>query len=148
MELNNILVVCIGNICRSPMAAALLKQQLGKKDNNNINVSSAGIAAMTGHSASDHAQALVKEYGLDISAHRAIQLVPDMLLKADLVLVMDKTQQQKTETWQPAARGRIFRLGEWDDCDIPDPYGQDEAIYRDVFNLIDQGINSWMERLN
>ena len=125
----------------------MLKQRLSNKGSNDINVLSAGIAAMTNHSASDHAQALIKECGLDISAHRAIQLVPDMLLKADLVLVMDKTQQQKVETWQPVARGRIFRLGEWDDCDIPDPYGQNKTIYRDVFKLIDQGINSWMERL-
>lgn len=129
------------------MAAALLKQRLGKMGNNSINVLSAGIAAMTNHPASDYAQALVKECDLDISAHRAIQLVPGMLLKADLVLVMDKTQQQKVETWQPAARGRIFRLGKWDNCDIPDPYGQDEAMYRDVFKLIDQGITSWVERL-
>ena len=125
----------------------MLKQQLGKKGNNNINVLSAGIAAMTNHSASDYAQALIKECGLDISAHRAVQLAPDMLLKADLVLVMDKTQQQKAEAWQPAATGRIFRLGEWDACDIPDPYGQSETIYRDVFKLIDQGVDSWMERL-
>lgn len=125
----------------------MLKQQLEIKGKNNINVSSAGIAAMAGHPASDHAQTLMKERGLDISAHRAMQLAPDMLLKADLVLVMDKTQQQKVETWQPAARGRIFRLGKWSDCDIPDPYGMNEAVYRDVFNLIDQGTVNWMERL-
>lgn len=148
MEFNNILVLCTGNICRSPMAAAVLGQEMTARGRNKANIASAGIAAAVGHGAPEHARALMAERGLDISGHRAIQLIPDSLLQMDLVLVMEKTQQQAVEKLQPAARGRVFRLGEWGDFDIPDPYRQNMDVYRNILSMIDRGLSDWMERIN
>ena len=63
-----LLVVCVGNICRSPMAAAMLKHQLGEQ--TDVTVGSAGLGALVGYPADDHAIALMQERGLDISDHR------------------------------------------------------------------------------
>ena len=83
--IRHILVVCVGNICRSPMAEALLRDAL--REQQDITVESAGLGALVDHPASEHAVTLMRERGLDISGHRARQITPDMVHAADLVLV-------------------------------------------------------------
>ena len=72
--IRHILVVCVGNICRSPMAEALLWQALGEQDG--FKVESAGLGALVGHEASEHSVALMDEEGLYITSHRARQIHP------------------------------------------------------------------------
>jgi protein-tyrosine phosphatase len=144
MEFRNVLVLCTGNICRSPMAKLLLEHSLKDKGISGINVSSAGVAAIIGHAASEHAQTLMRERGLDISRHRAVQVVPEALIQADLVLVMENEQQQAIERMQPAVKGRAFMLGEWGGFEIPDPYRQEIDVYRRVLGMIDRGVEEWI----
>src|SRR3546814_2115764 len=73
MTMNRILLVCIGNICRSPLAEALLKQHFPDKT-----VHSAGLAALVGHPADSTAQDIAHQHGLDLSAHRAQQITQAM----------------------------------------------------------------------
>ena len=69
MSITHLLVVCVGNICRSPMAEALLRDALtGPED---IIVESAGLGALVGQAADKHAVELMKERSIDITAHRA-----------------------------------------------------------------------------
>ena len=143
---NNILIVCAGNICRSPMAEALLKSTLSTRPNV-YQVSSAGIGALVGHPADNKAKQLMIEKGIDISEHRADQLNEDMIRKADIILVMESAHKQAIEAKQPSAKGKIFRLGEWGGFDIPDPYQRDHEVFESVMNLIDQGVNQWLEKL-
>ncbi|MEI6146788.1 MAG: low molecular weight phosphotyrosine protein phosphatase [Methylococcales bacterium] len=143
---NNILIVCVGNICRSPMAEALLKSTLSTRPNV-YQVSSAGIGALVGHPADNKAKQLMIEKGIDISEHRADQLNEDMIRKADIILVMESAHKQAIEAKQPSAKGKIFRLGEWGGFDIPDPYQRDHEVFESVMNLIDQGVNQWLEKL-
>jgi protein-tyrosine phosphatase len=75
--LNRILVVCIGNICRSPMAESLLAQRLSGRSPD-IWVGSAGLAALVGRPADPIAQTLMQERGLAISDHRARQITHDI----------------------------------------------------------------------
>src|SRR5438105_4741694 len=110
--LNNILLVCIGNICRSPMAAGVLADKLIKIAPA-VKVTSAGIAALVGESANNMAQQLMLHRGIDISSHRARQMTPELLLAADLILVMDLRQQQLIECKVPSVCGRVYRLGKW-----------------------------------
>jgi len=144
---NNILIVCVGNICRSPIAEALLKSALSTIKPNVYQVSSAGIGALVGHPADKTAKQLMIEKGFDISEHRADQLNEAMIRKADIILVMESAHKLAIEATQPSAKGKIFRLGEWGGFDIPDPYQRDSLVFKSVLRLIDLGVNQWLEKL-
>ena len=115
-----ILVLCEGNLCRSPMAAGLLREALGPA----FPVSSAGLAARAGRAPDPEAVRLMAARGLDISRELSRQLTPAMALEADLILVMDPGQQDWCTSLVPAARGRVYLLGHWrrPPAAIADPY--------------------------
>jgi len=138
----NILVVCIGNICRSPMAEGLFGRALP-----GITVRSAGLEAMTGYPADPLAVQLMREQGVDISGHRAQGLAHWMISEADIVVTMDLAQKHFIEQAYPTARGKVFRLCEPGNGDVPDPYRQDLAVFRHTCNLIVQGVGALAERI-
>ena len=144
--IEHILVICVGNICRSPMAEALLKNAL--RNQRDITVESAGLGAMVDWPAAEHAEALIAERGLDISGHKARQLTPELLQWADLVLVMEGGHKKAIETEDPTVRGKVFRLGEWQDRDIQDPFKKPKAEFEKILRQIDSCANDWVERLN
>jgi protein-tyrosine phosphatase len=137
--------VCIGNICRSPIAECLLRERLPTRD---IQLGSAGLASLEGYPMDATALQLLAERGIDGSAHRARQLTPAMLREADLVLGMDKSQVDVMVRWAPEATGKIFVLDRWlSERDIPDPYRQQRAAFEHVYDMITQGIDSWVRYL-
>jgi len=127
------------------MAEALLRHSL--REQEEIAVESAGLGAMVGHSASEHAGNLLAERGIDISSHRARQLTPEMVATADLILVMESRHKKSIETADAAVRGKVFRLGEWRDTEISDPYRQSRAVYEKVLADIDDGVADWAKQL-
>jgi protein-tyrosine phosphatase len=135
-EIGKLLVVCIGNICRSPMAAALFANRLPK----GCVVESAGVAALVGEAADPEAVALLRARGIDLSSHRARQLTPEMALANDLILVMDAGQQRAVERIAPTARGRVHRLGRFGEFDVPDPYRRPRAAFEQSLGLIERGL--------
>ena len=137
------LLVCVGNICRSPMAAALLSHRLKRKQLDPP-VESAGIAALLGEPVDPLALTLLMERQLDLSAHRARQLTPELVTSFELVLVMDARQQRAVEKMSPAARGRVHRLGRFGNFDIPDPYGKPRAAFEHSLALIERGIDDYV----
>ena len=146
MVFERILVVCIGNICRSPMAAALLGHNLASH-NPAVEVQSAGLAALVGYPADPLAQELLRERGIDLSDHRARQLTAAMVMDADLVLAMETAQVKMVESMLPGARGRVHRLGKAGAFDVPDPYGRSRDTFVQALGLIDQGLTDWQSRL-
>ncbi|MBX3655497.1 MAG: low molecular weight phosphotyrosine protein phosphatase [Ramlibacter sp.] len=143
--MNNILVICVGNICRSPVAEGMLKAQLPQSK-----VWSAGLGAMVGHPADATAAEVALENGVDISAHRAQQVASWMLGAADLVLVMEASHKRQLEQQFPLARGKIYRLGEWGPdgpFDIADPYQKSRASFEATHGLLAAGVASWTRRL-
>ena len=94
-----ILLVCVGNICRSPTAEYLLRDRLGDAS---LQISSAGLGALEDHPMDATAASLLIEHGIDASAHRGRQLQASMLREVDLVLVMEKA----TLPVSPASRRR------------------------------------------
>ena len=106
-----------------------------------VTVESAGIAALVGRPADPLAQEVVSERGLDISAHRARQLTPELIKAFELVLVMDAEQQRAVESMSPSARGRVHRLGRWSDFDVPDPYRRGRPAFDRAYELIERGVD-------
>jgi protein-tyrosine phosphatase len=140
--MQNILVLCIGNICRSPMAEGLLKQAMPGKT-----VRSAGLGALIGKPADPFSVHIMQEHGIDISAHRAQQITPRMVSEADLILVMDQEQKQHVEAHYMGTRGKVFRLGEFAKADIADPYREGIDSFQAAFRLIDAGVKVFAERI-
>ena len=141
--MQNILVLCIGNICRSPIAEGLLKQALPTKT-----VRSAGLSALVGHPADPLSVQLMAERGIDISGHRAQLISLQLVREADLILTMDREQKRAVESQYVEARGKVFRLGEFGNYDIADPYREGIDSFRAAYRLIDEGVNVFVQRLS
>lgn len=146
-SVNNIMVVCVGNICRSPVAEALLKDHLPGRT-----IWSAGLHAVVGHGADTTALEIARQLdSLDLSAHRARQLAGWMCSRADLVLVMEAGHQQELERLYPLVRGKVHRLGEFGSqasFDIADPYRQPRAAFEAAHVAIALGVQEWVRRIN
>jgi len=136
---STILTVCMGNICRSPMAEAALADRLGRRGVAAA-IASAGISALVGRPADPIAQQLMAERGLDISRHRARQLTPELIRSFELILVMEGDQQRAVEAILPSARGRVQRIGHWGGFDVPDPYRQGRPAFERSLDLIERGL--------
>lgn len=108
-----ILFVCLGNTCRSPMAAALGRAYLAGRGVAGVEIASAGEAAFTGDPAPREAQQALEGYGLSLADHRAQLLTEEMVAVADLVLVMSLAQRDRLRRRWPQYAGKIFALKEY-----------------------------------
>ncbi len=135
-----VLVVCTGNTCRSPMAAALLARA-AREAACPVRVVSAGVGAWEGDPASGGAVRAVRRFGEDITGHRSRPLAPGDVLAADLVLTMTRAQRAMVRLLVPEARRRVFTMegfarsgwrgedGEDAEVDVPDPLGNSDEEY-------------------
>lgn len=129
------------------MAESLLKQALTASRKSDCVVSSAGLGALVGHPPDAKACQLMMKKNIDISGYRACQLNKDMIRKADLILVMESSHKSAIEEFEPCAKGKVFRLGNWGGFDIPDPYQQNLSAFVTSFNLIERGVSEWLQKL-
>lgn len=138
-----LLVVCVGNICRSPMAQAVLRRDLGDR----WSISSAGLGALVGEPAAPEARHSLQALGLDAAEHRARQVTPEMLRDAELVFVMESAQKSALEKAHPWACGRVFRLGHWEDLEIADPYRRPQEVFDAALEAIVRCCAAWSPKL-
>jgi len=135
----NILFVCTGNSCRSPMAAGLLKKILEDKENKNIRVDSAGFLFPQG-GATKEAIAVMQNEGINLSSHKSKLAKPTLIKNSDLILVMEKTHKERILEMVPQAAEKIFVL------EIPDPIGKPLSFYEETLKEIKQKIEKTVLR--
>lgn len=142
---NNILIICVGNVCRSPVAEALLAHKL---QGQNLAISSAGIGALVGNPMDKTAHEVLQEHGLEHVSHRARQVDSEMLHRADLILAMEQSHIQHIRQIAPEVHGKTFLMGKWlDGMEIPDPYRQSRPAFEHVHGLLTQSVESWLPYL-
>lgn len=141
--MKNILVMCTGNICRSPTAEYLLRKELGP----DYNIQSAGLGALVEHPAEETAMKVAAKNGIDMSAHKAKQVTMDMLKWADLVLVMEAGQRDSLLQKYPWLEGKVFRYGESAKVDVPDPYRRPESAFVLAWNFIKKFTPDWVAKI-
>lgn len=144
---DKILVVCVGNICRSPSGEYLLKQYFPNKK-----VNSAGLATeksgLSGKPADKMANTIAQEHGFSLDAHQAQQLTSELCRDHDLILVMEKGHIDAVTHIAPEARGKTMLFGQWiGQQDIPDPYRQSREAFDHAYVLIEQAANAWVTKL-
>ncbi|MDR6407095.1 arsenate reductase/protein-tyrosine-phosphatase family protein [Paraburkholderia terricola] len=141
--ISNVLTVCHGNLCRSPVAAALLRHRT-----EGLHVHSAGLSAVVGQPAATDAVAVLSEIGIDIRGHRATQMTLRLANDADLILTMTAGQKQSLESLYPLMRGRVFSICDFDNADIEDPMGLSISAFRRCREALIVGIDHWVARLD
>jgi len=140
---NKILVVCVGNICRSPIGELLLQKHLP-----HLEVNSAGISALTGKPADPNSITVALEENIDLSQHIAQQLTAELIAEHDLILVMEKGHINAVTKLSPAARGKTMLFGQWNNQqEIPDPYRQSKEAFEFVYVMMSESALKWAEKL-
>ncbi|HKT98700.1 MAG TPA: low molecular weight protein-tyrosine-phosphatase [Paraburkholderia sp.] len=140
--IDRVLVVCEGNICRSPLACAMLAQALP-----DIGFSSAGTHALVGEGADPLVLEMARERGVQLEEHVATALTDEQVRAADLILTMTKVQREQIEHVWPYARGKVYRLSENDGVDVVDPYRRHRMAFELAFAQIEQGVAHWSDVL-
>lgn len=148
----SILVVCTANICRSPVAAALLRDRLQKRGLTDWVVRSAGTWARENVAASQYSVELMAEQGLDISGHQATMISRQLLQEADLILCMEAGHAEALRVEFPAAAEKICLMSEMvgRKYGVSDPYGRSrsayEAMVTELITITDAGLDEIIAR--
>lgn len=133
----NLLIVCTGNTCRSPMAEALMRRRIQERALNDWQVLSAGISA-DGSPAAQHAVEVMAELGLDLTRHRSRSLTPALCQAADRIAVMTQDQAVLLGMLFDVPPEKVTVLGDG----IPDPYGGSLETYRRTRDALDRALEA------
>ena len=139
-----VLFVCAGNTCRSPLAAALLRRALPAE--SGVRVESAGVVAVPGSPATRHAQEVAKSAGLDLNEHRARRLDDPLLVTSDCILTMDSYELEVIRQRVPGASSRLSLLSDFarerpTGEGIPDPFGGSLEAYEECFRRLEENVS-------
>ncbi|MBA5237956.1 protein tyrosine phosphatase [Pectobacterium aroidearum] len=141
---DSILVVCVGNICRSPTGERLLKQALPAKK-----VASAGLGALVGKPADAMATDVANKYDLSLEGHIAQQLTSALCRQYDLILVMEKEHIEAVCRIAPEVRGKTMLFGRWlEQQEIADPYRKSREAFEFVYSQLEQSAQKWVQVLS
>lgn len=157
----NILFICNGNTCRSPMAEYMLKKRLSCKfkDNKEFQISSAGIYAHPNEKATEEAKAVMAKYEIDLSSHTSRRLNSRMVEEADIILTMTVSQREEIKKkWPEKSENKVYTVKEFamligesnikeNFLDIVDPYGLSASHYEECLREIDAALKLITERI-
>lgn len=140
---SSLLILCHGNICRSPYAARRLRQDWSAAAGPAPSIDSAGFV-LPGRESPAIARRVALEHGIDLDGHLSQVVDAALVERADAVLVMTETQRRRLRDEAPGSRSvPVLLLGDFDDGQpdrrmIVDPYGQSERVFDAVFERIDR----------
>ena len=143
--MKNVLFVCTGNICRSPIAEGLFRQLVG---NRNIEVASAGVHAVRGQPPSLYAVQVCEAEGVDISDQRSQPLTADLVERATHIFAMTGAHLETIHMLFPHGADKTFLLREFEEPgatlwrDVPDPIGMGRDVYEDCARTIKNALPS------
>ena len=144
--MKNVLFVCTGNICRSPIAEGLFRQLIGNRDD--IEVSSAGVHAVRGQPPSLYAVQVCENEGVDISGLRSQPLSADLVERASHIFAMTGAHLETIHLLFPHGAEKTFLLREFEQPgattwrDVPDPIGLGREVYQDCARTIKNALPS------
>ena len=149
----NILFLCTGNLCRSPMAEALLKKFASRDGRRDLHARSAGTHAFAGSKSPAEAQQVASSVGLDLISHVAQPLALDLVEWADQIAVMSPEHADFIEMNYPEAIDKVvelvkYRPGGRAGDTIKDPYGMKLFHYRQYFGELMEALQGYYAQLN
>jgi protein-tyrosine-phosphatase len=150
-----LLFVCTGNTCRSPIAAALAREEVERRGWRDMEISSAGVAAVAGGPASEGTQNVGVRHGLELVGHRSRPLTPYAVEEADLILTMSVAHLDAVRSLGGGDRASLItafaegREGdpEWRGGGVPDPFGGDDAAYETTYRALKTLVRQVLDRL-
>ncbi|TDU80955.1 protein-tyrosine phosphatase [Prosthecobacter fusiformis] len=140
--MKNVLFVCTGNTCRSPLAEVVFRDLV--KAHPDYQVSSAGVGAYSGQPASRYSVTLAKERGLDLTKHKSRAVTVDLVESATHIFAMSRNHVAAILSDYPEADDKIYLISEFaaDDSlrgrDLSDPFGGDLSEYRETLEHLEK----------
>ncbi len=150
VRMSEILVICSGNICRSPLAERMLRASLDATDGGrSIATSSAGTLGIEGKPADPHSVTAAEEIGIPLDDHRSRGLTLDRVREADVLLVMEDYHADFARMLDASCADKIVRL--WEHArlpqrlhEIPDPVGESIEAFRECRDLLARCLGHWL----
>lgn len=142
--------ICTGNICRSAMAHKLMEKKLQDRKRTDIQVYSCGTFAEDGDTADAEAKEVMKEYGVDMKSHQAVNMYHSPIQEMDLILCATTTHKQFVLRQYPELEQKVYTLKEYvgeQDKDISDPWGYDIATFRFCAAKIEECLEKLLEKI-
>jgi len=150
----NVLFVCTGNTCRSPMAQAMMEKKISEKFGQLSNdgmcpvvALSAGVSAYGGEPASHGAAAAIRQFGTNLDQHQSTQLNTELVEQADLILAMGQRHKHVIVSQWPSASSKVHLISP-DAGEISDPFGGPLEMYQRCAQQLDKHTDYWIDRLD